>query len=67
MGQNVLTKQSASRLLSAHVWTSLMIVIANSRTNLAHAQTVDEKTLLSVNFREGLGTRLTSDMIRALR
>ncbi len=34
MGQNVLTKQSASRLVFAHVWTSLMIFIANSRTNL---------------------------------
>ncbi len=43
MGQNVLTKQSASRLVSAHVWTSLMIFIANSRTNLAHAQTVDTR------------------------
>ncbi len=40
MGQNVLTKQSASCLVSAHVWTSL---IANSRTNLAHAQTVDTR------------------------
>ncbi len=37
------TKQSASRLVSAHVWTSLMIFIANSRTNLAHAQTVDTR------------------------
>ncbi len=30
MGQNVLTKQSASRLVSAHVWTSLMKIHVKS-------------------------------------
>ncbi len=54
MGQNVLTKQSASRLVSAHVSTSLMIFIANSRTNLAHAQTVDTRPF-SFPPRKGTG------------
>ncbi len=54
MGQNVLAKQSASRLVSAHVWTSLMIFIANSRTNLAHAQTVDTRPF-SFPPRKGTG------------
>ncbi len=31
MGQNVLTKQSASRLVSAHVWTSLIAQIWRMR------------------------------------
>ncbi len=47
MGQN---EQSASRLVSAHVWTSLMIFIAN----LAHAQTVDTRPF-SFPPRKGTG------------
>ncbi len=62
MGQNVLTKQSVSRLVSAYVWTSLMIFIANSHTNLAHAQTVDTRPF-SFPPRKGTGyeARLTPD------
>ncbi len=58
MGQNVLTKQSVSRLVSAHVWTSLMIFISNSRTNLARAQTVDTRPFSFPPREKGLGTRL---------
>ncbi len=54
MGQTVLAKQSASRLVSVHVWTSLMIFIANSRTNLAYVQTVDTRPF-SFPPRKGTG------------
>ncbi len=60
MGQN---KQSASRLVSAHVWTSLMLFIANSRTDLAHAQTVDTRPPRE----KGLGTRLVKGRAPAPR
>ncbi len=65
MGQNVLTKQSALRLVSAHAWTSLMIFIANSRTNLAQAQTVDTRPF-SFPREKGLGTRLLMSAIIAM-